>query len=262
MEMRRTLALVAVVAGAMSVAAPAVAGSQQMNWTEASPLSGTIDGSDLVLDIAEAGTYPIVAVDHPAVGPPRFSVDATIRYSDVIGGAYLEMWTVLDDGSRYFTRTLADAGPLALMTGTSDPRPISLPFELGEEGPTPARLEINLVTSGRGKFWLGPLRFLAEAPVTSTTGATETTAAPITAPPTTATAPVTAAPTATTTPSATTDSQPAASEGRGGVQAVLVAVVAGAAGLSAYAVARNRRRRQAAEQRRMDAIDSMKGPRL
>jgi hypothetical protein len=249
MEMRRTLALVAVVAGAMSVAAPAVAGSQQMNWTEASPLSGTIDGSDLVLDIAEAGTYPIVAVDHPAVGPPRFSVDATIRYSDVIGGAYLEMWTVLDDGSRYFTRTLADAGPLALMTGTSDARPISLPFELGEEGPTPARLEINLVTSGRGKFWLGPLRFSAEAPVTSTTGATATTAAPITAPPTTATAPVTAAP--TTTPS--TD---------GGVQAVLVAVVAGAAGLSAYAVARNRRRRQAAEQRRMDAIDSMRGPRL
>ncbi len=103
--------------------------------------------------------------------PPRFQVDGSVRHEDVAGKAYFEMWTVLPDGSRYFTRTLAESGPLGSMTGTSEERPFSLPFELGDGGPVPVRLEINLVTEGSGQFWIGPLSIVSTGvePVTAVT---------------------------------------------------------------------------------------------
>lgn len=128
-----------------------------IEWDTTPPLSGSVVDGVLVIEATDAGTIPLLVIDSPQVGPPRFQIDSTIRYEDVEAGAYLEMWTVLTDGSRFFTRTLAETGPMAMMTGSSGERRISLPFELGEGGPVPERLEINLVTAGSGRFWISPL---------------------------------------------------------------------------------------------------------
>lgn len=211
-----------------------------IEWETTPPLSGSVVDGVLVIEATDAGALPLLVIDRPQVGPPRFQIDATIRYEDVEAGAYLEMWTVLADGSRFFTRTLADTGPMAMMTGSSGERRISLPFELGEDGPVPERLEINLVTAGSGRFWISPLFIIPaeEPPATSST-------------PTSLAAPTTSDP-SVTAPAGTAASVDGTS-GQGWVVLGGGLVAAGAA-LVLVMLARRRANR---EQRRMEAIDSL-----
>jgi hypothetical protein len=213
-----------------------------IEWDTTPPLSGSVVDSMLVIETTDAGTIPLLVIDSPQVGPPRFQIDATIRYEDVAAGAYLEMWTVLADGSRFFTRTLAETGPMAMMTGSSGERLISMPFELGEDGPVPERLEINLVTAGSGRFWISPLFVIPadESPATSAT-------------PTSQAAPTTSASSEVTAAAGSAGSVDGAS-GPGWWAPVGGLVAAGAA----LALVMFARRRANREQRRMEAIDSLR----
>jgi hypothetical protein len=68
------------------------------------------------------------------------------------------MWSEFPDGSRYFSRTLATSGPMAKLSGSSPPRPFSLPFHLEETTPAPVRLELAVALSGSGRVTLSELR--------------------------------------------------------------------------------------------------------
>ncbi len=97
------------------VTAPLVARAQsEIDWTSSEPLTGTVVEGDLFVEVDEGGVYPLVVIDEPGVQPPRFQIDGSVRHEDVVGTAYFEMWTVLPDGSRYFTRTLAESGPASV----------------------------------------------------------------------------------------------------------------------------------------------------
>jgi hypothetical protein len=86
-----------------------------------------------------------------------YSLVGQVRYEAVEGRGYLEMWSVFADGSRYFSRSLAAAGPTAALTGTSSWRAFALPFALNG-GAAPVRLEVNLVLPGQGAVWIGPMQ--------------------------------------------------------------------------------------------------------
>ena len=204
---------------AFVVAAPLVALAQsEIDWNSNQTLTGTVVKGDLFVEATEGGVYPLLVIEEPDVQPPRFQIDGSVRHEDVVGTAYFEMWTVLPDGSRYFTRTLAESGLLQFMTGTSEERPFSLPFELGNGGPVPTRLEINLVTEGSGKFWVGPLSIGPTGAEPATTGAT--------------------------------------SDATGLWWGLAALVVVGA--VVSFAWLRSIRRRRAEEQRRMNAMDSLR----
>lgn len=231
------------------LAALAVAWSPEMaaaktaiDWETTPPLSGSVIDGQVVIDSAGASILPLLVIDDPEVGPPWFQVDGRIRYEDVEGDAYLEMWTVLADGSRFFTRTLAETGPMAMMTGSSEERLISLPFELGEGGPVPDRLEINLVTAGSGRFWISPLFVIAAEEAPATSAAPTTAAAPATTAVTNVTPAIEAASPAEETPGA-------------GWWAPVGGLIAVATAGALVVLARRRNRR---EQRRMEAIDSLR----
>jgi hypothetical protein len=233
---------------ALVAAFPLVALAQtEIDWGSEEPLTGTVVGEELAVEVDGGGVYPLLVIESPEVGPPQFQVDGTVRYEDVAGIAYLEMWTVLPDESRYFTRTLAESGPLGHMTGSSDLRPFSLPFVLGEGGPVPTRLEINLVTEGSGGFWIGPLTVSASGVEQTTTSTTQGS--------TTSTGQVTTAAPPTTT-AATDDVSGEGETGTTGLWWVLGGVVL--AGGVALAWLRAARRRRAEEQRRMNAMDSLR----
>jgi hypothetical protein len=155
------------------------------------------------------------------------------------------MWTVLDDGSRFFSRTLAEAGPLASMTGSSAERAFSLPFELGDGGPTPSSLEINLVTEGSGRFRISGVTVVADGGV----GDTPTTVAEPAL-----TTEAAATPTSTLQEPVTTGE---ASSGEASSTRLVLAVLVAAVGGSVIFIRANRRRRDA-ERRRMDVMDSMR----
>ena len=137
----------------------------QINWATSAPASGqVVDGNAQVSADGSGGLFPLIAVDAPDLGRVGFSVRGRVRYSDVAGSGYLEMWSVFADGGRYFSRTLGAEGPMAVVTGTSDWRPFELPFFLEGAAP-PSRLEINVVLPGSGTVEIGPLEVvrLAEA---------------------------------------------------------------------------------------------------
>ena len=161
----RAAAVAALLAFAMSSAVAAQEPVMEISWATSAPASGrVVDGNALVAADQAGGLFPLIAVDAPDLGRVGFSVRGRIRYSDVTGSGYLEMWSVFADGGRYFSRTLGTEGPMAVVTGTSDWRPFELPLFLEGAAP-PSRLEINVVLPGSGTVEIGPLQVvrLAEA---------------------------------------------------------------------------------------------------
>jgi hypothetical protein len=153
-----TVATVALLA--TSTVAVAQEPAATVDWASTPPLSGEVVGGNARVTADTAGgTFPLATVDAPELGTVGYSVRGQVRYSDVAGQGYLEMWSVFADGSRYFSRTLAPEGPMAVLTGTADWRPFELPFSLqGAAGPE--RLEVNVVLPGAGTVEVSPLELV------------------------------------------------------------------------------------------------------
>lgn len=152
--------------------------SRVLTWQslqkDGKPLSGQLQPTDAEgrqgLRISNVGTtptqFPIVVFNRLSPKANHFALEGQIRYQNVQGNACLEMWTVLPDGRRFFTRTLGEAGPLQKITGTSDWRPFSLPFDLSGQFPDHVTLEVNAFMPGQGIMDIGPLRIVNLSPET------------------------------------------------------------------------------------------------
>lgn len=113
----------------------------------------------------------IAVIESPAVAEQSYAITGTVAYEGVEGDGYLEMWSVFPDGSRYFSRTLDAAGPLAKLSDTSPARSFALPFFLTPDSPRPIRLEVNVVLPAGGHVTVRDLRFDSSAPAASERGA-------------------------------------------------------------------------------------------
>jgi hypothetical protein len=124
-----------------------------------------------VLKIENTNDAPLLLsifkIESPTITSTNYAVLGEIRYENVQGSGYLEMWNYFPPLSPgipegpYFSRTLGEAGsgPMGRISGTSSWRPFALPFALtGTTNPT--HLEINIFLPGRGVVWLGPPRLM------------------------------------------------------------------------------------------------------
>lgn len=120
-------------------------------------------------------TIALLVVDAPPISRPRYALRGEIRYEGVEGDGYLELWNVFASDRRYFSRTLADRGPMSKITGGAGWRTFLLPFFNEQGAPPPRRLELNLFLPGRGAVWIGPLELVqygeGEDPFAQATGA-------------------------------------------------------------------------------------------
>jgi hypothetical protein len=96
----------------------------------------------------------VTTVETPPITTICWAIRGDVRHRDVQGNGYLEMWSFFPDGSRFFSRTLAGAGPMKSLSGTSGPRPFVVPFFSKEEIPAPVRLELAVVLPGGGEVEL------------------------------------------------------------------------------------------------------------
>lgn len=103
---------------------------------------------------------PILEFPAPKIQNQVFMLTGWVRYENVRGTGFLEMWSLFPDGSHYFTRTLSGAGPMGLFTGTSEWRPIQLPFQMapGPDAARPNKLIVNAAFQGPGTIWLSGLK--------------------------------------------------------------------------------------------------------
>lgn len=135
------------------LATPAMA-REGIDWTSTSPASGQVVGHEVRVE--EAGTHHLLTIAAPDIRGSSYSVDGSVRFENVGGAGYLEMWSFFADGSSYYSRTLADQGPMAALSGSSRGRSFELLFELNGS-PPPERIEINVVLPEGGTVWVGPL---------------------------------------------------------------------------------------------------------
>jgi hypothetical protein len=99
----------------------------------------------------------VLTIDQPQIAGPRYSLSGRLRYENVEGASYLEMWSHFPGGGQYFSRTLAEQGPMMKLQGTSGWRSFVLPFD-ATGAPLPTRVVLNVVLQGRGTVYLGPLQ--------------------------------------------------------------------------------------------------------
>jgi hypothetical protein len=131
-----------------------------VNWSASAPSSGEVVDGNVHVSAGDAGAQlPLIAIDVPDLGRAGYAIRGRVRYADVVGSGYLEMWSVFADGGRYFSRTLGNSGPMGVLTGSSDWREFELPFYLEGSAP-PARLEINVFLPSSGSVDVGPLELV------------------------------------------------------------------------------------------------------
>jgi hypothetical protein len=144
---------------AVSVMATAETELRVISWKELEtlPEGASLDGEALKVSVATGGaTRQLVVIEDPGIQKERYVVRGRIRYEGVEGDGYLEMWSDFNEGS-YFTRTLAPAGPMQKITGSSDWRDFGLLFDSSGAKAPPSRLTINLVLPGKGEVSLSAM---------------------------------------------------------------------------------------------------------
>ncbi len=150
---------------------------RRVDFSDIEHASWTANGSRLSIEQdQDAGplTVELLRIIDPPITSSRYIVRGHVTYEDVQPAGYLEMWSVFPDGSRYFSRTLGEFGPMASLKGfSSNWRVFELPFDATGAGVTPSELVINLVLPGAGRVDIGPelsVESLTQPTVTAATG--------------------------------------------------------------------------------------------
>jgi len=121
----------------------------------------------------EPTSIPLWETKEPGIQTKCYAVRGKIRYRGVEGVGYLDLWSSFsgtapqEPKAKYFSRTLADRGPLQRITGSSDWRDVVLPFDGTQSKTLPAGLELNLVLAGPGSVDVTDLQVLQFADAAS-----------------------------------------------------------------------------------------------
>lgn len=99
-------------------------------------------------------------IDNPPISQPLYALTGQLKYDAVEGDGYLELWSFFPNSGPYFSRTLAGAGGLRKITGTSDWRNFVLPFDSQGAKGNPTRLEFNLVLPKGGNVTLREVKLV------------------------------------------------------------------------------------------------------
>jgi hypothetical protein len=108
-------------------------------------------------------TLPLLTIERPGIRADRYAVRGRVKYERVAAGGYLEMWSYLPEGG-FFSRSLAQSGPMRSLEGSSEWRTFVLPFFNRVGGSPPQRLALNLVLNGAGRVEIGPMELVQFAP--------------------------------------------------------------------------------------------------
>ena len=144
--------------------AETVVGEYDLQKDGTKPPAGYVDGriaSMIKNDTDEPLQQLLLRIEKPPITAKRYAITGEIKFENVQGSGYLEMWSVFEN-DRYFSRTLGapGSGPMAQITGTSDWREFSLPFDSTGTAGAPMQLEICLFLPARGTVFIGPLKLV------------------------------------------------------------------------------------------------------
>jgi len=97
----------------------------------------------------------LLELPDPGITLPVYALKGMVRY-DVEGDGFLQLDSHFGELGTFFTKGLAEAGPLGKLSGSSDWRPFVLPFyansgdQADSAAPLPEKLTLSLVLPGAG----------------------------------------------------------------------------------------------------------------
>lgn len=109
-----------------------------------------------------SGTLQVLQIRNPGVTSSAYAIIGEVRYEEMGKGSYLESWNHLganeetkSEKTAFFSRTLAESGPMGNLQGDSAWRPLELPAYVNDKsGRTPEMLELNLHFGKGGGGWV------------------------------------------------------------------------------------------------------------
>jgi hypothetical protein len=104
---------------------------------------------------------PLVTIENPGVTEKGYLLSGKVRFSGVKGEGFVEMWSHFPEPKpgAYFSRTMAESGPMGKLRGESPWRELQLPFMIDQgDFPNPSKLQINVFLPETGSVWLTDLR--------------------------------------------------------------------------------------------------------
>ena len=118
---------------------------------------------------AEKWEWPLLVLDSPNVSSNNYAVQGQVFHVDVEDEGYLETWNHFEGDGPYFTRTMAEFGPLRWIANTSMGfRDFSLPFQITQgDDRRPTKIELNLILPSTGRVYLRNVRlveYIEESP--------------------------------------------------------------------------------------------------
>lgn len=128
-------------------------------------------------------SVPLWTTKAPGIHAKFYALLGQVRYRDLAGDGYFNLWNEFggheptSPRNSYFSRTLAESGPLAKLSGSSDWRPLMIPFDASQAKEPPSRLELGLVLPGRGSVDVSELDLVEFADATAMWSALGTPAA-------------------------------------------------------------------------------------
>src|SRR5439155_13415594 len=127
--------------------------------------AGTPTGApDNALEVKNRGpsmmSATVLTIVQPKITTDFYAVTGEVRYDNVDGDGFLEMRSHFGETAAYFSRTLGVSGPMAKLTGTSDWRAFTLPFNAKGASSRPSKLVVNVQLPGKGSVFLRNLKLV------------------------------------------------------------------------------------------------------
>jgi hypothetical protein len=133
--------------------------------------AGTLTGApDNALKVENHGpgamSATVLTIVQPKITTDFYAVTGEVRYDNVEGDGFLEMWSHFGETATYFSRTLGITGPMAKLTGNSDWRAFTLPFNAKGASSRPSKLVVNVYLPGKGSVFLRNLKLVQSTAAT------------------------------------------------------------------------------------------------
>ena len=98
----------------------------------------------------------VIELLNPEISSSVYALKGMVRYESVAGDGFLQLDNHFGEAGTFFTKSLAEAGPMGKISGSSDWRPFVLPFyansgnQADTEPPLPEKLILSLYLPGSG----------------------------------------------------------------------------------------------------------------
>ena len=138
------------------------------------PKSAKLDKDEQLGEVVKITRTPdvpqlieVAKIDKPAATLRAYMLRGKVKFQGVGGEGFLEIWNHFPEPKKgaYFSRTMAETGPLGKLRGDSPWREFILPFSFDDAAyPMPEKIQFNVYLPQNGTVWLSDLELVEFPP--------------------------------------------------------------------------------------------------